>query len=84
MPQAWPRRLGQLGHGVIDTGFRASDDHRAAAVVDDIDRDLPSHAGAAADNDDLLGLEMHGESLLLIILDDSCWAISTFARQEDL
>lgn len=49
----------QVGDGVVDTGFRASDDHRAAAVVDDIDRDLSSYAGATADDNDLLAFEMH-------------------------
>jgi hypothetical protein len=49
----------QFSDGVVDTGFRASDDHRAAAVVDDVDRDLSSHTGTAADNNDLLGLKMH-------------------------
>jgi hypothetical protein len=53
-------------------------------VLDDVDRDLPTHAGTAADNNDLFGIEVHGETLLLIILDDSCWAISAFARQEEL
>ena len=59
MPQAWPRPARQLGDGVVDTGFRASDDHRAAAVIDDVDCDLSSHAGTAADHNDLLGLKMH-------------------------
>jgi hypothetical protein len=45
-------------------------------VIDDVDRDLPTHAGTAADNNNLLGIEVHGKTLLLIILDDSCWAIS--------
>jgi hypothetical protein len=47
----------QLSDGVVDTRFRASDDHRAPAVIDDIDRDLPTHTGTAADNNDLLGLK---------------------------
>ena len=49
----------QLGDGVVDTRFRASDDHRASAVVDDVDRDLPTHAGTAAHNNDFLGRKMH-------------------------
>jgi hypothetical protein len=28
-------------------------------VIDDVDRDLPTHTGTAADNNDLLGLKMH-------------------------
>jgi hypothetical protein len=42
------------------------------------------HTGAASDDDDLLGIEVHSETLLLIILGDSCLAISAFARQEEL
>jgi hypothetical protein len=67
---------GQFGHGVINTVFRPADDHSAAAVAHDINGDLPAHTGAASDDDDLLGIEVHGETLLLIILEDSCWAIS--------
>src|ERR1700757_1184702 len=74
----------QFGHGVINTLFRATDNHRAAPVAHDIDGDLPTHAGTTSDNDDLLGIEVHGETLLLIVLDDSCWAISAFARQKEL
>ena len=59
MPQAWPAPARQLGDGVVDTGLGAPDDHRAAAMVDDVDRDLPTHAGTATDDDDLLGLKMH-------------------------
>jgi hypothetical protein len=44
----------QLSDGVVDTRFRASDDHRAAAVIDDVDRDLPTDAGNAADNNAFL------------------------------
>jgi hypothetical protein len=75
---------GQFGHGVIDTLFRPADDYRAAAVANDINGNLSAHAGAASDDDDLLGIEMHGGTLLLIVLDDSCWATLGFARQEDL
>jgi hypothetical protein len=75
---------GQFGHGVINTIFRPADDHRAPAVAHDINGDLPAHTGAASEDNNLLGIEVHGETLLLIILDDSCWAISDFARQEDL
>ncbi|BBY21927.1 hypothetical protein MSTO_21320 [Mycobacterium stomatepiae] len=49
----------QLGDGVVDTRFRASDDHRTPAMSDDVDGDLSTDAGAAADNNDLLGLKMH-------------------------
>jgi hypothetical protein len=73
---------GQFGHGVVNAVFRPTDDHRAAAVAHDINGDLPAHTGAAPDDDDLLGIEMHDETLLLIICDDSCSAISGFARQE--
>jgi hypothetical protein len=58
----------QLSDGVVDTGFRASDDHRAAAVIDDVDRGLPADAGAAADNNDLLGLKMHIRGPFLVLL----------------
>ena len=44
---------------VIDTGFRATYDHRAAAMIDDVERHLSPHAGTAADNNDLLGLKLH-------------------------
>lgn len=50
---------GQLSDGVVDTRLRVSDGHRTSAVVDDVDRDLLTHAGAAADNNDLLGFKMH-------------------------
>ena len=63
----------QLSDGVVDTGFRASDDHRAAAVIDDVDCDLSSHAGTAADNNDLLGLKMHIRGPFLVLLDGSDW-----------
>jgi hypothetical protein len=53
-------------------------------VAHDINGDLPAHTGAASDDDDLLGIEVHSETLLLIILGDSCLAISAFARQEEL
>jgi hypothetical protein len=58
----------QLSDGVVDTRFRASEDHRAAAVIDDVDRDLPTHAGTAADNNDLLGLKMHIRGAFLVLL----------------
>ena len=51
----------QLSDGVANTVFGASDDHRIGAVLDDIDRNLPSHAGTAANHDDLLGLKMHSQ-----------------------
>jgi hypothetical protein len=41
---------GQISRCVVDTGFRASDGRNAAAVIDDVDRDLPTHAGTAAEN----------------------------------
>jgi hypothetical protein len=50
--------VGQLGHGVIDAGFRASNDHRAATAIDDVERGLASHAGAPADHNDLLPVEL--------------------------
>jgi hypothetical protein len=50
--------VGQLGNGVIDTAFRASNDHRAATAIDDVERGLASHAGAAADDNDLLTVEL--------------------------
>ena len=71
----------QVGDGVVDTGFRASDDHRAAAVVDDIDGDLSSYAGAAADNNDLLALEMHITLAFLVFRDGSGW--TTVLRIDD-
>jgi hypothetical protein len=40
--------------GVINTVFRPTDDHRAAAVAHHINGDLPNHAGTAADTNDLL------------------------------
>src|ERR1700742_913728 len=49
----------QLSDGVVDARFRASDDHRAAAMAHHIKGGLPTHTGAAADNDDLLGLKVH-------------------------
>jgi hypothetical protein len=57
--------VGQLGNGVIDTAFRASNDHRAATAIDDVERGLASHAGTAADLNDLLTVELCaiGESL---------------------
>ena len=61
----------QLGDGVVDTGFRASYDHRAAAMIDDVERDLSSHAGTAADNNDLLGLKMHTRGPSMVLLDGS-------------
>lgn len=57
----------------IDDGEVLTDDHRAAAVIDDVDRDLPSHAGAAADNNDLLGRKMHIRDPFLALLDGSAW-----------
>jgi hypothetical protein len=48
---------GQLGHHVIDPFFRASNDHRAATAIDDVQRGLAPHAGTAAEHDDLLTLE---------------------------
>ena len=63
----------QVVDGVVDTGVRASDDHRAAAVVDDIDRDLSSYAGTAADNHNLLALEMHITLAFLVFRDGSGW-----------
>src|ERR1700744_711624 len=74
----------QFGHSLINTVFRPAHDHGAAAVFDDVDRDLPAHTGAASNDDDLLGIEVHSKTLLLIILGDSCWAISAFGRQEEL
>jgi hypothetical protein len=41
---------GQVSGCVVGTGFRASDGDNAAAVIDDVDRDLPTHAGTAAEN----------------------------------
>jgi hypothetical protein len=58
----------QLSDGVVDTRFRASDDHRAPAVIDDVDRDLPTDAGTAADNNDFLGLKMHIRGPFQILL----------------
>ena len=49
----------QISDAVVDMRFRASDDHRAPAVIDDVDRDLPTDAGTAADDNDFLGLKMH-------------------------
>ena len=69
MPCPWC----QICDGVVDTGFRASDDHRAAAVVDDIDRDLSSYAGATADNHDLFAFEMHVTLAFLVFRDGSGW-----------
>jgi hypothetical protein len=41
---------GQVSGCVVDTDFRASDGHNAAAVIDDVDCDLPTRAGTAAEN----------------------------------
>jgi hypothetical protein len=39
--------VGWLIDGVVDTGFGVSDDHHTAVVIDDLDRNLPTHAGTA-------------------------------------
>jgi hypothetical protein len=41
---------GQVSGCAVGTGFRASDGHNAAVVIDDVDRDLRAHAGTAAEN----------------------------------
>src|SRR6516165_5338310 len=58
----------QLSDGVVDTVFRQTDDHRAPAMIDDVDCDLPTDAGTAADNNDLLGPKMHIRGAFLVLL----------------
>jgi hypothetical protein len=41
---------GPVSGCAVGTGFRASDGRNAAVVIDDVDRDLPAHAGTAAEN----------------------------------
>jgi len=54
--------------GVINTVFRPADDHRAAAVAHDINGDLPTHDGTAADNNDLPGLKMRIGGAFMVLL----------------
>ncbi len=67
----------QLSDGVIDTVLRTSDDHRAAAMVDDIESDLPTHAGTAADNDDLLAVKVHVRVPSWLCLTAPRWAAAS-------
>ena len=43
--------------GIVETGFGAPDDDRAAVPIDDVDRGLRPHDGIADANDDLFGLQ---------------------------
>jgi hypothetical protein len=70
----------KLSDGIVDTGFRPSDDHRAAAVLHDVDRNLPSHASTAADHNDLLGLKVHIGAPFLVFLDGSGWTAASPRR----
>ena len=58
----------QLSDGVVDTAFREADDHRAPAMIDDVARDLPTDAGTAADDNDLLVPKMHTRRPFLVLL----------------
>jgi hypothetical protein len=40
-------------------------------VIDDVERDLSSHAGTAADNNDLLSVKMHVVVPSMVLLDGS-------------
>ncbi len=72
-PRSLTTPAGQLGHDVFNAIFRATHDHRAPAMAHDINGDLPTHAGTAADNNDLLGLKMHIRGPLLLLFDGSDW-----------
>jgi hypothetical protein len=48
----------QIGNRVVHSGLVSSDDYRGSSAGDDVERGLASHAGAAADHDDLLTLEL--------------------------
>lgn len=43
--------------GIVDTGFGAPDNDRAAVPIGNVDRGLRPHGGIAGANDDLFGLE---------------------------
>jgi hypothetical protein len=41
---------GQVSGCAVGTGFLSSDGRNTAVVIDDVDRDLPAHAGTAAES----------------------------------
>jgi len=60
-PPRLTTRTHQLTHRVINTILRTTHNHRTTTMTDNINRHLPTHPGATPDNNDLLGIEVHGE-----------------------